>query len=253
MKNTVLYRTWIFILAVCLLCPLLLLPTVAAEPGGEAVQAPLPHSLDTINGFLSGASQATLIVLLILSFLICLLGNSLLRWTVSICGFVVGWLACMWVYDWLTNVGYIPAEWPGYLPYILYVVCGVLFIILAHWLFDAALFVVSAAAVFLFLTGISDIMNPLIDLIYGGDLPIKYLIARILIALVVGILSRPLKTPILIAVTALAGGMATSMTLMVLLDYSTNTTAEMVIGLLFAAIGLTVQIISHFGKKKKKE
>ena len=185
--------------------------------------------------------------------ILCFYGYRLVRFAVTVGGFTAGWILSMGIYGWLVSKNVFPelATVPSYVPYIIYAVCGLLCVFLAFRLAKTGVFIAATAASFLFLSSIGDLLNPLVDLIYPEELAIKYLIAQILLALLVGLLSRALMRPILIFTTSAAGGMAGVIALMVLIGKTANPSLEMGIGLIVMLAGLIVQILGERKRKKR--
>ncbi len=210
------------------------------------------NGVSAANELLAGFSPAILLIVTVIALLLSLFGYRLLKIAISLLGFTAGWMLGMTGYAWLAGTGLLPTAdtAPTYVPYIVYAVCGILCSVLAHKLFKTGIFIAATAGTFLFLCGISDLINPLVDLIYPDDLPVKYLIARILLALLVGLLSRALTRPVLIATTAAAGGMVAGIAVMVTLGQTENLALEMVIGIVLTMIGIAVQGSAE--KKHKK-
>lgn len=183
---------------------------------------------------------------------LCFYGYRLVRFAVTVGGFTAGWILSMGIYGWLVSQNVFPelASIPPYVPYIIYAVCGLLCVFLAFRLAKTGVFIAATAGSFLFLSSVGDLLNPLVDLIYPDELAIKYLIAQIVLALLVGLLSRALMRPILIFTTSAAGGMAAAIALMVLIGKTANPSLEMGIGLIVMLAGLIVQIL---GEKKRKK
>ena len=138
-----------------------------------------------------------------------------------------------------------------YVPYIVYAVFGLAGSILAHKLVRTGLFISAAAGTFLFLGGISDLWEPLVDKIFTADTSLKYLIFTILVSLIVGTLTKWAAKPILIVTTAAAGGMIAAFAIMVCIGQTENTILEMVLGLLLAIFGSLAQF-GVFKKHRKK-
>lgn len=183
---------------------------------------------------------------------LCFYGYRLVRFSIIAGGFTAGWMFSMGIYAWIVSKDVFPAlaDAPSYVPYIIYTVCGLLCVLLAFRLVKTGMFIAATAGSFLFLSSIGDLLNPLVDLIYPDELTAKYLIAQILLALLVGLLSRALMRPILMATTSAAGGMAATIALMVLVGQTSNPVLEMAIGLVVMLAGLIVQIL---GEKKRKK
>ena len=230
----------------------------------DGVGEALPLAAEIAEAFLAGrgveASNLLLdrfgavvqLIVALAGVALCFYGYRLVRFAITVGGFVAGWILSMGIYGWLLSKNVFPelASIPPYVPYIIYAVCGLLCVFLAFRLAKTGVFIATTAGTFLFLSGIGDLLNPLVDLIYPDELAIKYLIAQILLALLAGLLSRALVRPILIFTTAAAGGMAAAIAVMVLIGQTANPALEMGIGIIVMLAGLIVQIISE--KKRKK-
>lgn len=205
------------------------------------------------NRYLDGFSAGVLLVMAGIALLVSLLGYRLLQLALSCGGFVGGWLIGMGIFSWLIGADIVPelATVAWYVPYIVYAVFGLAGSILAHKLVRTGLFISAAAGTFLFLGGISDLWEPLVDKIFTADTSLKYLIFTILVSLIVGTLTKWAAKPILIVTTAAAGGMIAAFAIMVCIGQTENTILEMVLGLLLAIFGSLAQF-GVFKKHRKK-
>ncbi len=265
-------RVFAALLIFLILSTLLLLPCGAASDLKDTandllngVDEALPLAAEIANAFLEGrgveasnlllARLGVVIQLIVLAagLVLCFYGYRLLRFAITVGGFTAGWMLSMNVYGWLVSKNAFPelASIPSFVSYIIYAVCGLLCVFLAFRLAKTGIFIAATAGSFLFLSSIGDLLNPLVDLIYPNELAVKYLIAQILLALLVGLLSRALMRPILIFTTGAAGGMAAAIALMVLIGQTANPVLEMGIGLIAMLAGLIVQILGERKRKKR--
>ena len=231
----------------------------------DGVGEALPLAAEIAEAFLAGkgveASNLLLgqlgtvmqLIVAAVGIVLCFYGYRFLRFAIVAGGFSAGWILSMGIYGWLLSKDVFPAlaTAPSYMPYLIYAACGLLGVFLAFRLVKTGMFLAAAAGTFLFLSSIGDLLNPLIDLIYPDELAIKYLIAQILLALLVGLLSRALLRPILIFTTSAAGGMTAAIALMVLIGQTANPMLEMIVGMVAMLAGLTVQILGE-GKRKRR-
>lgn len=210
-------------------------------------------SAEDANRYLDGFSAGVLLVMAGIALLVSLLGYRLLQLALSCGGFVGGWLIGMGIFSWLIGANIVPelatVEW--YVPYIVYAVFGLGGSILAHKLIRTGLFISAAAGTFLFLGGISDLWEPLVDKIYPADTSLKYLIFTLIVSLIVGALTKWAARPVLIVTTAAAGGMIAAFAFMVCIKQTESTAIEMVIGLVLAVLGTLAQF-GVFKKKRRK-
>lgn len=282
MNMKYMHRFLAVLLVIFVLCPLLILPGTAQDAslsdqvGGAADNLQdqandalgnigddfsdiadsvfSGNGIETANELFSGFAPGLLLIVAVLALLLSLFGYRLLKIAISILGFTAGWMLGMSGYAWILGADLFPVltTLPTYVPYVVYTVCGLLCSILVHKLFKTGIFIAATAGAFLFLSAVSNLLDPLVDLIYPGELSVKYLIARILLALLVGLLSRALARPVLITTTAAAGGMVAGIVIMVILGQTANPNLEMVVGLALALVGISVQTNAEKKHNKKR-
>ncbi len=206
-------------------------------------------SVDEANVFLSRYNAAVLFAVCGVALVLSLFGCRLIRLAVWVGGFLIGWSLSEYLYAKIVEAGIIvnAAAIPSYVPYLIYLICGILLAFCSRKLLRFGIFFSATAGTFFFLNGL-EILNPLIDRIIPAEGDAKYWIARILVSLLVGILSLVLTRPILMITTGAAGGMIAAIALMVALGQTANTNLEMVLGLILAFIGITVQFSTQ-GKR----
>ncbi len=262
MKLTRSNRALQFLLCFVLLAALLCLPAVADDLLGEAgdLLGGMPeefggisslimdiHSIADANILLSTLEPTVLILMAAVALVFALAGYNLFRIAIFAGGFGGGWILSTFVYDWFLSLGVVdPSEIEEYVPFIVYALGSLLLAGLAFKILKVGIFAASAAATYFFLQGFP-LLNGLVDMIYAEDNDIKYLIARILIALLVGVLALYLTRPVMIVTTAAAGGMVAGLSIMVLLGQTENEMVELLVALAIVALGLSVQ----FHKKRR--
>ena len=94
------------------------------------------------------------------------------------------------------------------------------------------------------------VFNQLVDSIITSEGDLKYILARLVVAVIVGLLANVFTDPILILTTSALGGMTGGISLMVAIGQTGDTTVETVVGLALTVIGIIVQF--RMGRKKKK-
>ncbi len=253
-------RPWALFLIACLLCACLALPTMAtsmeapsddtlenfeqAKPDISAFAASLfaIDSLEDANAFMDNYSIGILLITALISLTMAFCGYRALRIAILLGGFSAGWLLGAMLYGWLLGAGVFAAlePIPTFVPYLVYAVCGLVAAILAIRLIRVGIFLAAAAATFMFLNSMP-VVNELIDKLITEEWDAKYLIIRLIVAVIVGAISLALTRPVLIVTTGAAGGMVAAISLTVAVGMTSNMNLEVVIGLILAAIGIFVQ------------
>ena len=195
-------------------------------------------SIEDVNAMLSGYSPAMLLIVAVAALFFGMFGYRLFRIAIFVGGLGAGWILGTTVYGFIGPM--LPETVPEYLPLIIDVVFAVVVAFIANKLINAGIFLASAAGTFFFLSGFEP-FNLLVDAIYSDDADIKYMVARILVALIIGIIALKLTRPVMIITTATAGGMIAGIAAMVSFNMTENTMIETVVCLLLIVLCLTVQ------------
>ena len=208
------------------------------------------HSIEDANAFLSSLEPTVLFVMAACGIVLALFGFKLLKLALALIGFAAGWTVGSFLYDFVSGSGLIgdPTEVADYIPFVVYAVCGIIFALIAYKLLNFGIFIAAAAGTFLFLSGIS-MFNDLVDSIVSVEGEVKYVLARLVVALVVGLLAIVFTKLILILTTSAVGGMVGGVSLMVAIGQTENPTVELIIGLIIAVIGMLVQF--RTGRRKR--
>lgn len=250
-----------FFLCFVLLAVLLCLPAAAEGVIPEIPELDIPpefteisdlimniHSIADANLLLAGLEPTVLWIMAIVGLVFALAGYNLFRVAIFAGGFGGGWILSTFAYDWVLGLGILPEEIPEYVPYIVYVIGSLLLAALAFKILKVGIFAASAAATYFFLQGFP-LINGLVDMIYPEENDIKYLIARILVALLVGVLALYLTRPVMVVTTAAAGGMVSGLAIMVAIGQTENEMVELLVALAIVALGISVQ----FRKKRNSK
>ncbi len=257
------------LILICLLCLLFSLPVLAAE--GEAQdlldnmqssasdlldnqdKIPTFGSLEDANTFMGQYSIGILLIVAVLALVVAVCGYRALHLAILLGGFSAGCILGYSIYGLLEGGGLLAsfAPIPAYVPFLVYVLSGILGAVLAVRIIRAGIFLVSAVSAFFFLSGLP-FFNQVVDLLITEDMAAKYLLSRLIVALLVGMLSLIFTRPVLIITTGLGGGMVASICLMVALGQTSNTNFEMVIGLVLACIGIIVQFTPRRRRRRSR-
>ena len=206
-------------------------------------------SIDDANALLSQYSPAVLLIVVACALVFALFGYRLLKLAIAFGGFAAGWLLGDAVYSFLIDNGILsdPDALPAYLPLVICLVCGILAALLARRLIRFGIFLAAAAGCYFFLNGL-EFFPALVDNLITSDFEGKYLVARLVLAILAGILALIITRPILIITTAGAGGMIAGLAFTVVIGQASNHTLSMIIGLAVVLLGLSVQ----FGAGKRR-
>ncbi len=251
MKTSFTSRTLILMLCLILLAAFAVLPVSAsaapASPGtlsdtesvaDVADSVILAGGIEDVNALLSAYDTTVLLVVAAVALFIGLFGAKLYRFSIFMGGFGAGWILSSTLYNFIAPI--LPADLPTYAPILFQLVVGILFGVLAGKLIRTGIVLASAAATFFFLNGF-ELFNMLVDLIYAGEFDAKYLIARILVSLIIGLLALKLTDLIMMIVTAAAGGMIAGVAAMVMLGQAQNILLETIVCILLIVLCLVVQ------------
>ena len=208
------------------------------------------HSVEDANVFLGGFEPVVLFIMAACGLVLALFGYRLLKLAIALIGFAAGWTAGSFLYDFVLQAGLIedPTALPEYVPFIVYAVCGVICALIAYKLLNFGIFIAAAGGTFFFLLGISA-FNTLVDTIVPAEIEVKYLLARLAVGLIVGLLAIVFTKLILILTTSAVGGMVGGISLMVAIGQTGDPTVEAIVGLVVAIVGVIVQL--RTGHKKR--
>ncbi len=261
MKQTIFRRSFVLFLTLILLCSLASLPIAAEEQGVGTPEAPLSvwdavHSVFAVRGLddvilmFDGASIGFLLIFFVCALLFALWGYHLSRALFIGGSFVAGWMLGSLIYDPIVSVGLL-GENPHFLiRYAVYIALGVVVLCLAKRILRAGVFSAAAISVYLFLSGFAP-FELLVDAVVPAEFAYKYLVGRLLVSAAVGALALSLTKPVMIVVTALAGGTLGAVALCVLLGIGHLDAVVTIIGLVFAGAGVLSQFrVGHPRKKK---
>lgn len=260
-------RLLAFFVITCLLCSLFALPTAAADATVEDVLGEIENevpgitdfavsllainSLDAANAFLDNYSIGILLITALVALVMAFFGYRALRFAILLGSFAAGWILGSALYSWVLGAGLLDALMPipSFVPFLVYTICGFLASFLAMRIIRVGIFLAATAATYFFLGGLP-VLNTMIDKLITEELEYKYVIVRLIIALIVGALSLALTRPVLIITTGAAGGMVASISLMVAIEQTSNINLEMAVGIILAAIGIIVQFST--GRRKRR-
>ncbi len=202
-------------------------------------------SIEDVNALLGSYSPAILLIVAIAALFLGMFGYRLFRLAIFVGGLGAGWILGTTLYGFIEPL--IPETAPEYLPVIVDIACAVIVAFIANKLVNAGIFLASAAGTFFFLSGFQP-FNMLVDMIYAEESDMKYMIARILVALIVGFIALKLTRLVMIITTGTAGGMIAGVTTMVVINQTSNTMIETVVCMLLVVLCLTIQFRTT-GKK----
>ena len=200
------------------------------------------HSIEDAVAFVTTFPQTVMIVLVIFGLVLAFFGYRLFKLAVSLLGFAAGWTLGSIGYDFALSQELIPnpESLPEFTPLIACAVCAVILAFIASRLLTFGIFLASAAGTYFFLTGVSA-FNSLVDSIVAEEGELKYILGRLLAALLVGLLSLIFTKLIMILATSAVGGAITGVTGATLLGMTDNTTVITGISLVIIVIGVIVQ------------
>lgn len=216
----------------------------------DAVQSVFSiRSLADVNALFGNATLPFLLLFGAGSLLFALCGYHLSRALLIGGGFVSGWMLGSAIYDPIIGTGLFGASVPEYVRYIVYILLGIVVCCLVMKILRTGIFLAAAVSTYFFLSSFS-IFELLVDAVFSGDFEHKYLIGRLLVAAAVGALALVLTKPVMIVVTAGAGGMLAAVSLCVAIGIGSNLTAETIIGIIFSAVGAISQF--RFGHRHRR-
>jgi hypothetical protein len=246
-----------------LCCMLFILPVGAQAVEADIQAAVLPHeiasilsinSLEDANAFLDHYSIGILLITALIALLMAFWGYRSLHFAVLLGGFFAGWTIGTALYAWIHKAGLLTKlePIPSFVPYLLSTLLGVLTAFIAMRIIRAGIFLASTASAYFFLNSFPS-LNQTIDQLITEDIDAKYMIVRLIIALLVGALALLFTRVVLIIVTGAAGGMIASIAIMVAIEQTANINLELALGLILAIIGMIVQFTTGRRKKRIKE
>ncbi|MBQ8350899.1 MAG: hypothetical protein IJY20_02495 [Clostridia bacterium] len=255
-------------LAICCLCCLLFSVSAFAAPidsviGGLEEEVPgitevtlsilSINSLEDANLFFSQYSVGLLLITALIAALVAFYGYRALHFSILLGGFLGGWSISSAIYAWIAGLGLLTSlePIPVYVPYIIFAVFGGIAAFIAMRIIRFGIFLATTAATYFFLNSLPS-LNTMIDQLITEDLDAKYMLARFVVALVVGSLALIMTRPVIIITTGLAGGMITAIALMVAVEQTANVNLELVIGLIIATIGIIVQFTTRRRRRRSR-
>lgn len=253
-------RFLVFLVFVLILSSLAALPVSAADtpiplPGevltvwGAVKSVFSIRSLSDVNAMFESATLPFLLLFGAGALLFALWGYHLSRALLIGGGFVGGWMLGSAIYDPIVGTGLFGTSVAWYVRYIVYIVLGIVVCCLVMKILRTGIFLAAAVSTYFFLSSFS-VFELVVDAIYAGDFEHKYLIGRLLVATAVGALALAMTKPVMIVVTAGAGGMLAAVSLCVAIGIGANLTAETIIGIVFAAVGTVSQF--RFGRRPRR-
>lgn len=195
-------------------------------------------SIEDVNALLGGYDTFVLIIVAVAALLFGMFGYRLFRLAIFVGGLGAGWVLGSTIYTFIEPL--LPEASPEYIPILVDVICAVVIAFIANKLINAGIFLASAAGAFFFLSGFQP-FNLLVDQIYAEENDMKYMIARILVALLVGVIALKLTRPVMIITTGTAGGMISGVSAMVAINMTSNALIETVVCILLIILCLVVQ------------
>lgn len=205
------------------------------------------RGLEDLAAIFEGKTMAFLLILSGVSLALALWGYRLSRALFIGGGFAGGWMLGSALYDPLVSTGVFGTDLPEYTRYITYVVFGVIVALLVLRILKTGIFLAAAVSTYFFLCSFP-LFELLVDAVFAEEFDYKYLIARLLVAAVVGGLALALTKPVMIVMTAAAGGMLAATALAVAIGFGTNVPLVTVLGVVLIVLGL----ISQFRQGKKR-
>ena len=208
-------------------------------------------SIEDINTMLSQYNPAILLLITALAVLFGLFGYRWFNLAIVVGGFASGILISIPIYNWVIGLSFTPdaESIPLIVPYIFYLIAGIVFAVLSKKIVRSGIFMVAAIGTYIFLNGF-ELFNNLIQLVWAGDGAWKYIVARIVVALIVGAVALKLTRPALVLATAAIGGTVAAISAMVALHITFNVHVEMVICLILFAFFAYFQF-KHPGTRKQ--
>lgn len=203
---------------------------------------------DELDGFV--AAEAVLALLAIVGIILCFFGYRLFKLTLIILGFAGGWMLGSLGYGFAANLLIEDASsLPEFVPFLVNLVCGVILAILAPKLFALAIFISSAVGSYILLTGV-DFIKDIVDGIVEESGETKYIIARLIVAIVIGLLAVVLYKLAMILSTSGIGGFVAGFSAMDLFGLSDSVAVPVLVSVALTVIGVIVQFRADRKKRK---
>ena len=276
-------RALLFVLICTLLCICFTLSASAsAAPIGDAVNDAIGDAVnDALNGAAStvttgetsdiegllsdmgvtedllasfGDSLAVvLIVIAAIGLIVGLFGYRLFKLVLMLAGFACGWMIGYFSIDLAYSFGiFETGSLPDFVPIIVAFVLAIILCLLAVKLWAFGVFLSSAAGTFLLLSTLSA-FDDLVDGIIAEDTEVKYILARILVAIIVGLLAVWLQKLLIILTTSAVGGSACGFSLASLLGMADDVSLPLCASLIIFVICVIVQFRAENKKKRKQK
>lgn len=205
------------------------------------------RGLEDLAAMLANETVPFLLILAGCSLALALWGYRLSRAVFVAGGFAAGWMLGSALYDPLVSTGVFGTDLPEYTRYIVYAVFGVIVALLVLRILKTGIFLAAAVSTYFFLCSFP-IFEMLVDAVFADEFDYKYLIARLLVAAVVGGLALALTKPVMIIMTSAAGGMLAAASIAVVIGFGANVTLVTVLGVVLIALGL----MSQFRQGKRR-
>lgn len=200
-----------------------------------------------------------LFIVAVVALVLSLFGCKLLHLSLLVAGAALGWTGGVLLYNWLVSVAVLdPATMAAFVPYLFYAGGALIAMLISGKVLKLGIFLLSAMGAYVFVGGFTP-FSMLVDDLVGTDFGGRYVVARILVALLAGLLAIWLEKIMLILMTSLGGGMVASFTFLVAIMPSDGSVAgvspnaEIIIGLVIGLLGLLVQFKTNYGRSEKKE
>ena len=208
------------------------------------------NSLEDANAFLDGYSMGILLITALIAAVMAFCGYRALRFAILLGGFVAGWSLGTALYAWVHTAGLLASlePIPAYVPYIIFAACGFFAAFFAMKIIRFGIFMAAAAGTYFFLNSMPS-LDAIIDQLITEDIDKKYMLVRLIVALLVGALALLLTRPVLIITTSAAGGMIAAISLMVAIEQTANINLERAIGVILAVSGMLVP----FGTSRRRK
>ena len=207
------------------------------------------RGLADVNAMFANETVPFLLLFFVGALLFALWGYHLSRALFIGGGFVGGWMLGSAIYDPIVGTGIFGTALPSYVRYIVYVVLGIVVTCLVLKILRTGIFLAGAISTYFFLSGFS-LFEMLVDSVWAGEFEYKYLICRLLVAAAMGALALAIEKPVVILMTAAAGGMLSAVALSVMLGFGTNLVAETILGIVFSVVGAISQF--RVGNKRRR-
>lgn len=225
------------------------------EGVAEDLENDLPGALGDLIGFdelgeIVGV-EVILAVVAILGVILCFFGYRLLKLCLMLLGFAGGWTLGSLGYEFVVkNLIEDASSLPEFVPILVNFVFGAILAFLAPKLLALAIFISTAVWSYIFLSGV-DFIKDIVDGIVEESGETKYIIARLIAAIVLGLLAVLLHKLAVILSTSATGGFVAGFSAMELFGLSESVSIPMLVSVILVLLGVIVQFRADRKKKQR--